>query len=244
MAPSQDHTSDTFVLRCFGCRRAFPRDFGRSATRRRARGQPWRAQPGAPVDLRRCARPAIQSRRAGRPFRRRRGHRDRPPTHIRVDPMDCRRREHRPKVRPRQRRLLQAGVDELHCTGAGHSRARARDQLFAWLDRQHPQPALQQAARQLSRATADLQNVRSRGEPCYLAGAVDERIRIRRTVAVVRVGDLVEHPAITRINAVDHGRNVRGRDQNSASSSSICSDSASACPIQATIAGWASIVSR
>ena len=78
-----------------------------------ARGQPWRAQPGAPVDLRRCARPAIQSRRAGDRSAVDEGISDRPPTHIRVDPMDRRRREHRPKVRPRQRRLLQAGVDEL-----------------------------------------------------------------------------------------------------------------------------------
>jgi hypothetical protein len=45
--------------------------------------------------------------------------------------MDRRRRKHRSAVRARQRRLLQARVDELHFTGAGHLVAHRRDQLFA-----------------------------------------------------------------------------------------------------------------
>lgn len=109
-------------------------------------------------------------------------------------------------------RLLQALVDELHFTGAGHLGARPRDELFAGFDRHHPQPPLEQAARQLPRAAADLQHPSSRSEPRYIARAVDERIRVSRTVAVVLVGNLIEHPAVAaNLNAVDHGCKVQDR---------------------------------
>lgn len=126
--------------------------------------------------------------------------------------MDRRRRKHRSAVCARQRRLLQARVDELHFTGAGHLVARPRDQLFPGFDCHHPQPPREQAARQLPRAAADLQHPSSRSEPCYLAGAVDQRIRVSRPVAVILVSNLVEHSAVAaNLNAVDHGSQVQDR---------------------------------
>jgi hypothetical protein len=100
-----------------------------------------------------CERPAAHERVG-----------DLPPTHIRIDPMNLRCQKHGSVVRVRQRRLLQARVDELHLTGAVQLIARPRDQLLARLDRRNPQAPRQQAARQLACAAADLQHTGSGSE--------------------------------------------------------------------------------
>jgi len=67
---------------------------------------------------------------------------------------------------------------------------------FAGLDGRHPQTASEQAARQLSGATADLQHGCATTETPHLARPVDQRVGVRRPVTVIRLGDLVEHLAV------------------------------------------------
>jgi hypothetical protein len=69
------------------------------------------------------------------------------PAHIRVDPMDRRRREHSGILGTRKRGVLQARVDEPRVAQPVQLIASPCDQPPARLHRRYPQPAGQQAAR-------------------------------------------------------------------------------------------------
>ena len=87
---------------------------------------------------------------------------------------------------------------------------RSGQELRAGLDRDHPQPPGEQAPRQLPGSAADLEHLCVRGELRHLAGAVDQRIRIGGTVAVIAVGDLVEdRAALANLGAVGHDRTLQ-----------------------------------
>jgi hypothetical protein len=106
--------------------------------------------------------------------------------------MDRRRREHSRVLGTRQRGILQARVDELHIAKAVELIASPRDQLLARLHGRHPQPAGQQAARELTRAAPDLKH---RGAGA-LAHPVDENLRVGRTMTLIVLGDVIEDPSI------------------------------------------------
>ncbi len=98
-------------------------------------------------------------------------------------------------MRVRQRRVLEAPIDERHLPGVAELIARPRDQPFAGLDHGHPQAAGEQAARELAGATADLEHRCAGTETPHLAGPVYQRFRVSRPVTVILLRDLVEYLA-------------------------------------------------
>jgi hypothetical protein len=95
-------------------------------------------------------------------------------------------------VRARQRRILQARVDELHVARVPQPTTRSRDQPLAGFDRGHPQATSEQRARQLTRTAADLEHRDPGSDAGLRTDLVDERVRISRAMTVIVTGNLVE----------------------------------------------------
>ena len=128
------------------------------------------------------------------------------PADLGVDPMERRGREHGSEALAGKLRVLKPRVHELHRSEALKVLLGERQQVLPGLKCRDLKPPGDETVRQLTASAPDLEHPIAAPDPGDPTGAVDELVGIRRAVAVVFCGHVVEGLAVAACEGAAHSR--------------------------------------